>query len=129
MAVNYDDHHKHSHYLIIRSGLPGFSPREVALLAQMARYHRKGDPSLDDLAPLAREGDEAMLERCATVLRVVEQLERARDGRVRDIAVHAHDGVVELELDTTADVSFARWAAERQAPLFEQAFGRSLVLG
>jgi exopolyphosphatase/guanosine-5'-triphosphate,3'-diphosphate pyrophosphatase len=128
MAVNYDDHHKHSRYLIIRSGLPGFSPREVALLAQMARYHRKGDPDLDDLAPLMREGDDALLERCAAVLRVVEQLERARDGRVRDIAVHARDGSVELELDTTADVSFARWAAERQAPLFEHAFGRSLVL-
>jgi exopolyphosphatase/guanosine-5'-triphosphate,3'-diphosphate pyrophosphatase len=129
MAVNYDDHHKHSRYLIIRSGLPGFSPREVALLAQMARYHRKGDPDLDDLAPLMREGDGGLLERCAAILRVVEQLERARDGRVRDIAVHAQDGEVRLELDTTADVSFARWAAERQAPLFEQAFGRSLVLG
>ena len=35
MAVDYDDHHKHTRYLILSGGLPGFSPREVALIAQM----------------------------------------------------------------------------------------------
>ncbi len=40
MAVDYDDHHKHSSYLILGSGLPGYTPREVALIALMARYHR-----------------------------------------------------------------------------------------
>ena len=34
VAVDYDDHHKHSRYLILSAGLPGFSPREVALIAQ-----------------------------------------------------------------------------------------------
>ena len=43
-AVDYDDHHKHSRYLILNAGLPGFSPREVALIGQAARYHRKGNP-------------------------------------------------------------------------------------
>ena len=41
-AVDYDDHHKHSRYLILNAGLPGCSPRETALIGQMARYHRKG---------------------------------------------------------------------------------------
>ena len=43
-AVDYDDHHKHSRYLILNAGLPGFSPRETGLIGQMARYHRKGSP-------------------------------------------------------------------------------------
>src|SRR5437763_12010142 len=34
MSVDYDDHHKHSRYLILSSGLPGFSPDEVAIIAQ-----------------------------------------------------------------------------------------------
>src|SRR4051794_8129649 len=45
-AVDYDDHHKHSRYLILSAGMPGFTPREVALIGQAARYHRKGTPSL-----------------------------------------------------------------------------------
>ena len=56
-AVDYDDHHKHSRYLILNAGLPGFSPRETALIGQAARYHRKGRPALREFAPLARKGD------------------------------------------------------------------------
>ena len=44
MSVDYDDHHKHSRYLILNAGLPGFAPAEVAIIAQAARYHRKGMP-------------------------------------------------------------------------------------
>ena len=45
MTISYDDHHKHSHYLIVSAELPGFDPRERALIAQISRYHRKGAPS------------------------------------------------------------------------------------
>ena len=85
MAVDYDDHHKHSRYLILNAGLPGFRPREVALIAQMARYHRKGSPTLGELAPLMRKGDDELLARCSALLRLAEQLERSpRPARSRD---------------------------------------------
>ena len=45
MTISYDDHHKHSHYLIVSAELPGFDPRERALIAQITRYHRKGAAS------------------------------------------------------------------------------------
>ena len=48
MTISYDDHHKHSRYLIESAELPGFDPRERALIAQMTRYHRKGVPKLGD---------------------------------------------------------------------------------
>ena len=54
MSVDYDDHHKHTRYLILNAGLPGFSPREVALIAQTARYHRKGMPDPGPLASAVR---------------------------------------------------------------------------
>jgi len=131
MAVDYDDHHKHSSYLILGSGLPGFSPREVALIALMARYHRKGTPSLGALAPLCREGDEQLVLRGAALLRIAEQLERNRDQVVRAARLtrpggEAGDGVVELELDAVGDDTVARWGAERQGELFERAFGAPL---
>jgi exopolyphosphatase / guanosine-5'-triphosphate,3'-diphosphate pyrophosphatase len=71
-AVDYDDHHKHSRYLVLNAGVPGYSAREIALIAQMVRYHRKGKPSMGDLAGLAREGDEDLLSRCSAVLRLAE---------------------------------------------------------
>jgi exopolyphosphatase/guanosine-5'-triphosphate,3'-diphosphate pyrophosphatase len=126
MAVDYDDHHKHSRYLILNAGLPGFSPREVALVALIARFHRKGDPALGDLAPLMHKGDEALLRRCAAVLRLAEQLERSRDGMVSDVKIRARDGHVRLELVSEGDTRIAGWGARRESALFERAFGREL---
>ena len=83
MTVDYDDHHRHSRYLVLNAGLPGFSPREVGLIAQAVRYHRKGSPSLGEFAPLCGKGDEALLARMSALLRVAEQLERSRDQSVR----------------------------------------------
>jgi exopolyphosphatase / guanosine-5'-triphosphate,3'-diphosphate pyrophosphatase len=129
-AVDYDDHHKHSRYLILNAGLPGFSPRETALIGQAARYHRKGQPALGEFAPLARRGDDALLARCSAVLRLAEQLERSRDQSVRHARVVVQDGRVELRLQARADVTVSRWAAQRQADLFRRAFGRELeVIG
>src|SRR5205807_5397685 len=98
MTVDYDDHHKHSRYLILNAGLPGFSPREVALVAQIARYHRKGSPGFGELAPLMEKGDDDLLARCAALLRLAEQLERSRDQMVRGARVEAGNGKVTLEL-------------------------------
>jgi exopolyphosphatase/guanosine-5'-triphosphate,3'-diphosphate pyrophosphatase len=127
-AVDYDDHHKHSRYLILNAGLPGFSPRETALIGQAARYHRKGRPTLGEFAPLARKGDDALLCRCAAVLRVTEQLERARDQTIRHARVDVQDGRVELELQSHADATISRWGAQRQSDLFKRAFGRELTV-
>jgi exopolyphosphatase/guanosine-5'-triphosphate,3'-diphosphate pyrophosphatase len=127
-AVDYDDHHKHSRYLILNAGLPGFSPREAALIGQAARYHRKGTPTLGEFAPLARAGDAELLTRITAMVRLAEQLERSRDQAVRAADVDVRDGTVELRLRADQDVTIARWAAERQADVFRAAFGRDLAV-
>jgi exopolyphosphatase/guanosine-5'-triphosphate,3'-diphosphate pyrophosphatase len=128
MTVDYDDHHKHSRYLILNGGLPGFTPREVALVGQAARYHRKGSPSLGPFAPLMREGDAELLARMSTLLRLAEDLERPRDQVVRAAHAHVENGRVELRLETAGEAAVSRWAAAREIELFASAFGRELVV-
>jgi exopolyphosphatase/guanosine-5'-triphosphate,3'-diphosphate pyrophosphatase len=127
-AVDYDDHHKHSRYLILNAGLPGFTPRETALIGQMTRYHRKGMPGLGEFAPVARAGDEALVARGAAMLRLAENLERPRDQTVRAAHVGVDENHVELLLEHTEDVTVARWAAERERDLFERVMGRPLTI-
>jgi len=86
MTISYDDHHKHSRYLIESAELPGFDPRERALIAQITRYHRKGVPKLGAIEALTRDGDEQLLDRCAVILRLAEHLERGRDQSVSEPA-------------------------------------------
>jgi exopolyphosphatase / guanosine-5'-triphosphate,3'-diphosphate pyrophosphatase len=128
VSVDYDDHHKHSRYLILNAGLPGWTQREIALIAQMARYHRKGSPGLDDLAPLAVKGDRDRVARCSALLRLAEQLERSRDQLVRAAHVAVANGTVELRLEGGEDLSLARWAAQRETELFERTFSRPLSI-
>jgi exopolyphosphatase/guanosine-5'-triphosphate,3'-diphosphate pyrophosphatase len=132
MSVDYDDHHKHSRYLILNGGLPGFTPIEVATIAQAARYHRKGMPDPGPLASLFESDDQARLNRCAVLLRLAEDLERSRDQLVRGVELAllngAPDGDRKVELRVIADGEAAvpRWAASRETELFARAFHHDL---
>jgi exopolyphosphatase/guanosine-5'-triphosphate,3'-diphosphate pyrophosphatase len=131
MTISYDDHHKHSRYLIVSAELPGFDPRERALIAQMSRYHRKGAPKLGEMAALARPGDEELLERCAVVLRLAEHLERGRDQSVREARLAPNGNALDLHLRAEGDLTLPRWSVERygDGEAFERVFGRRLVIG
>jgi exopolyphosphatase/guanosine-5'-triphosphate,3'-diphosphate pyrophosphatase len=132
MTISYDDHHKHSRYLIVSAELPGFDPRERALIAQMSRYHRKGAPKLGDIMTgLAKPGDEQLLERCAVILRLAEHLERGRDQSVPSARLFANGRKQDLHLDAGGDLTLPRWSVERygDGEAFERTFGRRLVIG
>jgi exopolyphosphatase/guanosine-5'-triphosphate,3'-diphosphate pyrophosphatase len=130
MAINYDDHHKHSRYLVLAAGLPGFNQREQALIAQTVRYHRKGTPELGELASLCLPGDDQLLLRMSAVLALAEHLDRSRDGTIDVAGVRNAGESLELELQVarSGDEVLARWGAERQGDVFLRAFGRPLTV-
>jgi len=144
MSVDYDDHHKHSRYLILNGGLPGYSPIEVAIVAQAARYHRKGMPDPGPLAALFGPEDVARLDRCAVLLRLAEDLERPRDQLVRatrftltngpggktpaESSTNEGEGEIELRLIADGESAVPRWAARRESELFARAFHRELLV-
>jgi len=131
MTISYDDHHKHSRYLIESAELPGFDPRERALIAQMSRYHRKGIPKLGDIEPLSHAGDEELLDRCAVILRLAEHLERGRDQSVSEAKLRANGHGVDLHLEAAGDLLLPRWSVERygDGEAFQRVFGRRLLVG
>jgi exopolyphosphatase/guanosine-5'-triphosphate,3'-diphosphate pyrophosphatase len=131
MTISYGDHHKHSRYLIVSAELPGFDPRERALIAQMTRYHRKGVPKLGEWAKLGREGDEEMLDRCAMILRLAEHLERGRDQSVSEVHLRTNGDGFSLHLLAEGDLTLPRWSVERYGDdeAFERTFHRPLVIG
>jgi exopolyphosphatase/guanosine-5'-triphosphate,3'-diphosphate pyrophosphatase len=128
MSIDYDDHHKHSRYLILNGGLPGFAPVETAIIAQAARYHRKGMPVPGPLSALFGEGDAERLDRCAVLLRLAEDLERSRDQLVRGTRIALSDDEVELRLIADGDAAVPRWAAGRERELFARAFHHELAV-
>ena len=128
VTIDYDDHHKHSRYLILSAGLPGYDQRELELISLIARYHRKGEPDASPLGALAEKGDEDRLALLAGIIRVAEQLERSRDQSVRTISVRAPDGKVVVEARAGADDAVAIWSARRVSDLLSRAVGRPVEI-
>jgi exopolyphosphatase / guanosine-5'-triphosphate,3'-diphosphate pyrophosphatase len=130
VAIDYDDHHRHSHYLILNAGLPGFTPRELVLIGLIARYHRKGNPDASQLGDLEEEGDAARLRLLCGMIRLAEQFERSRDRSVRAVRVGSANGAVALEAETDArgDATVGIWAARRNSDLLAEAIGRPVEI-
>ncbi|HEX8464145.1 MAG TPA: HD domain-containing protein, partial [Abditibacterium sp.] len=127
--IRYNDHHKHSQTLIVSSGLPGYSPREVALIALLARFHRKGTPTTAEHASLMREGDDVRLLRLASLLRLSEYLERGRSGVVRAIRVRWDAAKLWLALESEQKPSVEMWIARRDGlDLMQAAWNRPTEL-
>jgi exopolyphosphatase/guanosine-5'-triphosphate,3'-diphosphate pyrophosphatase len=131
MTISYDDHHKHSQYLIVSAELPGFDPRERALIAQISRYHRKGAPKLGEWEALTQPSDEDLLERCSVILRLAEHLERGRDQSVSEARLRANGRGVDLHLEAAGDLTLPRWSVERygDGDAFQRVFHRRLLIG
>src|SRR3954447_11745542 len=130
VAVDYDDHHRHSYYLVRNAGLPGFTPRELVLIGLIARYHRKGEPDASDLGDLAEAGDDDRLRLLCGVIRLAEQLERSRDRAITDVSVSTHGKTVTLAVqsDPQRDATVAIWAARRNADLLAEALERDVKI-
>lgn len=129
--VDYQYHHLHSSYIVLHHELPGYSPRELALIALLCRYHRsKGWPKAGELAPLLAPGDEEALAPLAGMLRLAEYLERGRSQVVRDVRCHLDPVHRWLQIEALAAGSAAMelWEAGRNADVLARALGVELEL-
>jgi exopolyphosphatase/guanosine-5'-triphosphate,3'-diphosphate pyrophosphatase len=130
IAVDYYYHHHHSAYIVLNSGLPGYTPRELALIALLTQYHRKGSPKPGDLAPLLVESDLRALLILSGMLRLSEFLERGRSQVVRNVACHLDlpNGWLQIEALADGDASMELWDASRNLDLLARALGLAVEL-
>ncbi|MDX2148682.1 MAG: Ppx/GppA phosphatase family protein [Planctomycetota bacterium] len=88
-AVEYRRHHKHSRDMIRMSGLDSvLTRRELEIVAQVARHHRKTAPcpEHEDFAAMSEE-DQRVVRRLAAVLRIADGLDRTHEQRVAGVRV------------------------------------------
>lgn len=133
MTIDYNEHHRHSQYLILNSGLPGFTHRELALIALAARFHRRGaveiDREIDGLGALLEPGDTRRLLKMTALLRLAEQLDRSRDGSVHTLRLSVTEkGRMRLTVASPTDITVALWSAQLHTDLFASAYGRVLEI-
>jgi len=127
--INHEEHHKHAYHLIMHGDLRGFSSREIELIANVARYHRRAMPKKAhaNFARLDR-GERRLVRRLSGVLRVADGLDRAHGQAVQGVRCRVGDGWVRMLVRATRDPAIELEDATRKAGLFERAFRAGLTL-
>jgi exopolyphosphatase/guanosine-5'-triphosphate,3'-diphosphate pyrophosphatase len=123
-AVNYQDHHKHSAYLILSAGLPGYNHREVALIALLCVFHRKGKADLKEYQAVLTKGDSQRVRRLGALLRLAEALDSSRTQDVAKVEIDGRGERLRLRVKARRghNVAWEAGEAQRSADLFEEAF-------
>jgi len=129
--VRYDGHHKHSHYLILHADIMGLTPDERAIVANVARYHRKSVP--DASHPNFRDLDKdarAKVRALAAILRIADALDREHLGKVKDVRgeVDVTRGRLLLTVAGDEERELEEWTVRAKSGLLKDVFGLEVEL-
>jgi exopolyphosphatase/guanosine-5'-triphosphate,3'-diphosphate pyrophosphatase len=121
--ISYQGHHKHSYHLILHSHLETFRPDELAIIANVARYHRGAEPKNKHVHFRRLDAtDQQRVRRLAAILRIAGGLDRSHNQTVEAVRVHCEKKQVDLRVVASAYPEVNLWAARRRAGLFEKTF-------
>jgi exopolyphosphatase / guanosine-5'-triphosphate,3'-diphosphate pyrophosphatase len=127
--VSHAGHHKHSAYLIQNSELTGFTSPEIAVIANIAYYHRGGLPKAKhEYYSELRVQDRDIVRKLAALLRLADALDRDHEGSVRELSCEIGPGEVRVVALCSREPETARWRLEERADLFVEVFGREVEL-
>jgi len=119
--ISYDRHHRHSYYLIKNGDLRGFDPREIEVIALVARYHRQATPKK------SHEGYGDLNSTLRTAVRILSAIVRLAEGLDRshaqalagiDLFPRGDDYLVRLRANGDAELEL--WAAHRHVAALER---------
>jgi exopolyphosphatase/guanosine-5'-triphosphate,3'-diphosphate pyrophosphatase len=122
--ISYPGHHKHTYYLIKNGDLRGFHPSEIEVVANVARYHRRGHPRRKHAAFAALPGESRRTVRVlAGLLRIADALDRSHRQVVRHLSVFDRAGVLRVRGEANGDYELETWGASRRTQLLEKTLG------
>lgn len=122
-------HHKHSHYIILNSEIPGLGDEELSLVAQIARYHRKGEPSArhEEFAALSPL-NQTRVQLLAGLLRLADALDREHLQRVHTLQARIKGAQLVLTLEAEGDLALEQWSIGKKSQLLTRLLDRTLLL-
>jgi exopolyphosphatase/guanosine-5'-triphosphate,3'-diphosphate pyrophosphatase len=127
--VSARGHHRHTYYLLINSEVFGLSRMDLEVVANVARYHRRGGPQSDHpaYASLPRQA-RLTVNRLSAILRVADALDKGHTQRIQDPKITIVGDELRIEVGGAEDLALERMALDAKSGLFEEVFGLKPVL-
>jgi len=127
--VSLRAHHKHSQYLLSSSQIFGLTDNETAMVASIARYHRRGLPQKSHLPYVALDGpDRLIVNKLSAILRISNALDAEHLQKVTDIRMTERGETWLLELEGAGDITMERMVAVARADMFSETYGRQILI-
>ena len=122
-------HHRHAYYLLVNSEVFGLSKMDLEIVANVARYHRKGAPQSDHPAYAALPRTARLtVNRLSAILRVADALDKSHSQRIQNPKITIEEGELRIEIETAEDLALERLTLDQKCGLFEEVFGLKPVL-
>jgi len=117
-------HHKYSYFIIRNANLVGFTEKEIEIIANIARYHRKATPKEkhSNFAQLTEE-EKRKVQILSAILRLSDGLEKTHSALINDIKVIPEGGnnsFVMILRYLTYPPETELWAAEKRKKIIEK---------
>ena len=132
LMISHSAHHKHGYYIVRNTDrLSGFNDREIELVAQLARFHRKARPDEQrhpEFGALSLV-DRAVVRTLAGILRVAVGLDRSHANKVGDVEVLVSADEVSLVANPAEagdDIDLELYAGSANTNLLAEVLGRSV---
>ena len=122
-------HHKHSYYLVTHSEIFGLNRSEIAVVAHVARYHRRSPPKPSHLqyVSLPREA-RVVINKLAAILRAADALSRGRLYQARDLHFEREGDDLIIYVPGASDLALEKRAMALKGDLFEDIYGMKIRL-
>jgi exopolyphosphatase/guanosine-5'-triphosphate,3'-diphosphate pyrophosphatase len=112
------------------SPLIGLRGDQAAIIANVARYHRKSMPKPQhELYRLLSTKDRVVVSKLAAILRLADAMDNEHGSKVKkvDVEWNKPDFIVRLQGD--GDLLLEKWALIKKAPMFEEVFSVKFSIG
>jgi exopolyphosphatase/guanosine-5'-triphosphate,3'-diphosphate pyrophosphatase len=128
--INDSAHHKHAYYIVSNVDLSGFENREREFIANLCRYHRKAMPSAAHPEYQALSPDDRRpLLLLIPVLRLADNLARSPENEeVEIVSCELQASRIMVRLRAPRQPDLAEWAASRVSDVFEEVYGKTVVV-
>jgi exopolyphosphatase/guanosine-5'-triphosphate,3'-diphosphate pyrophosphatase len=125
--VNLRGHHKHTQYVLSVAEIFGLSRDDMAIVSNVARYHRRATPQKSHLPYMALDSDARVLvNKLAAILRLANALDADHLQKVKDLRVVVENEAWALEVQGAGDFTMERLATLARSDFLTEVFGRKL---
>lgn len=129
LFVGSRSHHKHSHYLISSSELFGLRKRELQLIANIARYHRRAMPQRTHAPYMSLDRDERMIvSKLSAILRVANALDKDPAQKPLELKISREEDQIVLTARNAPDLTMSRVSLASRSDFFTEVFGKKVIL-